>query len=70
MSTDDFLHGGLIEDCDGAPYPEHVQEVVRCLTGEIVRLRDQLKAVAVMAEPGPGQASIGVVYKVLEGWLV
>lgn len=43
MLVDDLLHGGLIEDEDGAPYPEHVQEVVRCLAAEVERLRTALR---------------------------
>lgn len=41
---DDFLHGGLVEDEDGAPYPEHVQAIVRTLAQEIDRLRSAVPA--------------------------
>lgn len=40
--ADDFLHGGLVEDEDGAPYPEHVQQIIRCLGNEVLALRDRL----------------------------
>lgn len=40
MTPDDFLHGGLVEDEDGAPYPEHVQAIVRTLAGEVEQLRE------------------------------
>jgi hypothetical protein len=39
--ADDFLHDGLVEDEDGAPYPEHVQEIVRTLAQEIQGLRSE-----------------------------
>lgn len=46
MTPDDFLHGGLVEDEDGAPYPEHVQAVVQTLAQEVDRLRVEARTEA------------------------
>ena len=45
--VDDYLHDGLVEDEDGAPYPPHVQDVIGLFRAEVIRLRERLAAVMV-----------------------
>lgn len=48
-TVDDYMHDGLVEDHDGAPYPEHVQHVVGLFRAEVDRLRAALEAASAHA---------------------
>ena len=49
-TVDDYMHDGLVEDFDGAPYPDHVQHIIGLFRAEVDRLRTEADVASINAK--------------------